>query len=111
MRREEEIRKMLEETGPYFQLAPPKQECSEEGRLNETVRVLGERIDELPKSVCVCVCFGGRRRRERIDILGRRMWRRLDKGEAIGGSGSYSEGCVSEVQREDFEGSKTIVRT
>ena len=64
MRREEEIRKMMEEKGPYFQLALPKQEDSEVGRLNETVQVLGEGIDELTQGVCVCVFWRNAARRK-----------------------------------------------
>ena len=84
MRREEEIRKRLEDKWPYFQLAPPRREDSEAGRLYETVRVLGERIDELTKG-----CVFWRKAAKRKD----RHPRKTNTGEtgcgrvAIGGSG------------------------
>ena len=63
-----------------FSTFPSKARRFRGGWLNETVRVLGERIDDLTKR-CVCVCVLEEGGEERIVILGRRIRERLELGE------------------------------
>ena len=73
-----------EEDGPYFQLAPAKQEDSETGMLKETVRALEQRIDKLINRVRCAFWRKAAKRKGRH--LGRTNMGEMGDGRVVVGS-------------------------
>ena len=97
----------MEDKEPYFQLAPPKKEDSETGRLKDSVRPMEERIDKLTKRVCVLEQGGEEKGSSSSEDEYGKEWR-WDNG-AWWSKGSSSEECDGEreVQEENLEDGKT----